>query len=96
MMGHTPGPWPTPEFGRRGNPCWSVGKESPSIAAVMKEGDAYLIAAAPDLLEASRLALQVAEAYIHDQLDGTPGLDGALAQLAPVRAAIAKATGETA
>jgi hypothetical protein len=55
--------------------------------------NARLIAAAPDLLEAAKLALQSAESWIHDQLDGTSSLESALAKLEPVRAAIAKATG---
>lgn len=55
--------------------------------------DAYLLAAAPDLLEAARLGLEVAESWIHDQLDGTSSLEEALAEVAPIRAAIAKATG---
>jgi hypothetical protein len=55
--------------------------------------NARLIAAAPELLAGCRTALEVAESWIHDQLDGTSSLDGALAELAPVRAALAKATG---
>lgn len=45
------------------------------------------------LLQAARLALEVAEDWIHDQLDGTGSLDAALAKLDPVRAAIARAEG---
>jgi hypothetical protein len=47
-----------------------------------------------ELLEAAKLALQSAESWIHDQLDGTSSLESALAELEPVRAAIAKATGD--
>lgn len=53
-------------------------------------------AAAPELLDGCRIALEVAESWIHDQLDGTSSLEGALAGLDPVRAAIAAATGEKA
>ena len=56
-------------------------------------GNARLIASAPELLEAAEKALAIAESWIHDQLDGTSMLDDELAQLEPVRAAIAKARG---
>ena len=59
-----------------------------------QEANARLIAAAPDLLEAAQLALQIAESWIHDQLDGTSSIDGALLHLDPVRAAISRARGE--
>ena len=42
------------------------------------------------LRAAATLALTVAESWIHDQLDGTHFLDSALAELAPVRAALSK------
>lgn len=58
------------------------------------EANARLIAAAPDLLDAAELALQVAEGWIHDQLDGTGIAEEALGELDSVRAAIAKARGE--
>ena len=57
--------------------------------------NARLIAAAPDLLEAAKLALYEAEGWVHDQLDGTSSLDDALARLDSVRAAIAAAEGDT-
>ena len=62
------------------------------IAYVFRSDEARLIAAAPDLLEAAKLALSIAESWIHDQLDGTSMVDDELARLQPVRAAIAKAT----
>jgi hypothetical protein len=58
-----------------------------------QEANANLIAAAPDLLESAQLALKIAESWIHDQLDGTSAIDGALRHLDPVRAAIARARG---
>ena len=56
---------------------------------------AALMAAAPELCAAAELALKEAENWIHDQLDGTSELDRNLATLEPVRAALAKARGET-
>ena len=55
---------------------------------------ANLIAASPDLLAALRTTLGIAESWIHDQLDGTPSVDDALAELKPARDAIVKAMGE--
>lgn len=46
-----------------------------------------------DLLDAAKLALRVAESWIHDQLDGTSAFDPAWEELAPVRSVIAKAEG---
>jgi hypothetical protein len=40
------------------------------------------------LLEAAKKALSVAEGWIHDQRDGTSGLEGALAELDDAREAI--------
>jgi hypothetical protein len=70
-----------------------VDTEGNEITVCTSEANACLIAAAPDLLEAAELALQSAESWIYDQLDGTSSLESALAKLEPVRAAIAKATG---
>ena len=104
MNKHTPGPWNATKF----NPvtgdiddCYLY--VEPGIAVIERKvkgrdqhdaANARLIAAAPDLLEAAQLALQIAESWIHDQLDGTSSMDGALLHLAPVRAAIARARGE--
>jgi hypothetical protein len=44
-----------------------------------------------ELLAAAKLALSTAESWIDDLLDGTSMVDGALAELEPVRAALAKA-----
>jgi hypothetical protein len=57
------------------------------------QANARLIAAAPDLLDAAILGLREAEGWVHDQLDGTKTLARALAELQPIRDAIAKATG---
>lgn len=72
-------------------PIAEGGNDSPPLEEAKANG--RLIAAAPDLLAASQLALHIAEAWAHEQLDGTRLLSGALAELEPVRAAIAKATG---
>jgi len=54
-----------------------------------QQSDRYK-ALAGELAEAARLALAEAQSWIHDQLDGTGSLDGALRVLDPVRAALAK------
>ena len=104
MNKHTPGPWTATKF----NPVTGEIDDcylyvEPGIAVIERKvkghdqhdtGNARLIAAAPDLLEAAQLALQIAESWIHDQLDGTSSIDGALLHLDPVRAAIARARGE--
>ncbi len=66
-------------------------REGAPVEEVM--ANVRLIAAAPELLDAAELALKTAESWIHDQLDGTSGLEPALAELDLVRAAIAKAKG---
>lgn len=103
-MSHTKGSW----FGRPSHdPVLIQGADEVglSIAFACGGGDprrhefmanARLIAAAPDLLEAAKIALSEAESWIHDQLDGTSSLDSALKALEPVREAIARATGEKA
>ena len=91
---YTPGPWHT-----AGDQGVQIRSEKHQIAKIWTmrgnewKANARLITAAPDLLEAAKLALQSAESWIYDQLDGTSLLESALAELEPVRAAIAKATG---
>lgn len=59
------------------------------------ESYARLFATAPELLEAARCALEIAENWIHDELDGTGILlQNALDKLKPVRATIRKAEGK--
>lgn len=50
-----------------------------------------LLAAAPELLEAAKLGLKIAESLIHDQLDGTSSLKSELETLNPIKAAITNA-----
>lgn len=102
---HTPGPWVAILRDKTSNPpfimCegdssgW-IGQTCTWMGLDEAESNARLIAAAPELLAAATLALSIAESWIHDQLDGTSSLDGELANLTPVRAAIAKATGSPA
>ena len=93
MNKHTPGPW---RYSKAHKDVISMcgGIKKDVICEIVNEANARLIAAAPDLLEAAQLALQIAESWIHDQLDGTSSIDGALLHLDPVRAAIARARGE--
>ena len=103
MNKHTPGPWfvdhKSPFLVRAGDDIDGrhiahIGPANYTPRFDVDEPNAKLIAAAPDLLEAAQLALQIAESWIHDQLDGTSAIDGALLHLDPVRAAIARARGE--
>ncbi len=68
---HTPGPWTVEEYGDDETPTLVIHKDTESRVCFMAtpgshgdpamiEADAYLIAAAPDLLEAAKL-LEVAE-----------------------------------
>ena len=90
-MKHTPGPWTFVQGGSGNFPTWNVRIGSNLItlpfASSMDtlDADARLIAAAPDLLEA-----------LNDILNGHGDPDIPEAALAKARAAIAKATGETA
>ena len=98
---HTPGPWKVfndNEFGDVLYVRLPGSKFCNNEIAVLYDpantsriANARLIAAAPDLLEAAELALSTAEAWIHDQLDGTSSLEAEIEKLEPVRAAIAKA-----
>ena len=101
MSTHTPGPWELSYDNGSGRDI--VASPDPLPICTVKiswvgheqyRANARLIAAAPELLEAAQLALMIAESWIHDQLDGTGALDGALMNLIPIRAAIAKATGD--
>jgi hypothetical protein len=100
---YTPGPWKVvdghyPSFKGVTGPSFTISvvmwaTDLTEADYQKRNADLHLIAAAPDLLEAAELALQSAESWIYDQLDGTSSLESALAKLDPVRAAIAKATG---
>lgn len=105
-MAHTPGPWraildkpqtqkqtrmamvATPE-GRTSIDCTGSGATYAADCA-----NARLIAAAPDLLEALKIALDIADEWIHDELSGTSLMAAELEKLAPCRAALEKAEGK--
>lgn len=74
-----------------GDICRLLEVKAELAAAADEARDA--LAGHDDLLAAAKLALAEAESWIHDQLDGTSGLERALAELEPVRAAIAKTEG---
>lgn len=102
MSGHTKGPWiilragngyPYQIHAPNGDHVKDVTRWASISVPSLPEGEANarLIAAAPDLLEAAKKGLEVAESWIHDQLDGTSLLDSALEELEPVRAVIQSA-----
>jgi len=65
-------------------------KECEEIDAILQRVAIYG-EAAPDLYEACKLGLAECEAYIHDEYDGVGYIDKLLAELEPIRKAIAKA-----
>lgn len=85
---HTPGPWV--KFNHEDDEqSWGVeGGDGYTIAEELSLADARLIAAAPELLEALRLAMPLLEAANARCTNDT-------AFIAVARAATAKATGET-
>lgn len=95
-MTHTPGPNTAIPSDHLGDPAWAVRCHDGDLLAVgCLRGDALLYAAAPELLDAAKLALEVAESHIRSEYEGTSMLNALWAELDPVRAAIAKAEGET-
>ncbi len=54
----------------------------------------HRIAGQAELVEALKLAIGIADSWIHDQLDGTGMLDGALVELEPARATLSQHSGE--
>ena len=92
MSKHTPGPWKVQGTPRRGWDIFSLAKgcyvafdEPLREGAISLEGDARLIAAAPDLLEALCYLLHTSTGETHEQR---------LEAMDQARAAIAKAFGE--
>jgi hypothetical protein len=79
-MTHTPGPWTVDDV-------W-IEANGDTVAEVWADGDACLIAAAPDLLA----ALKIAEGYIHLWMEHNTGRNE-LNDLEAVEQAIAKAEG---
>lgn len=96
---HTPGPWTFEiddsgvyHIKAPGHPGSLFCDEQYYPWCSNNEADWHLLAAAPEMFEALKLALDAAESWIHDHLDGTRGLDLALAELQPCRDALAKAS----
>jgi hypothetical protein len=92
MNKHTPGPW-EPVLQMDAYPGIPISIRSSHgnvlVAATQHEGDAFLIAAAPELLDALRLARQ--------ELAGLPrSLGYYFTHIPKIDAAIAKASGESA
>jgi hypothetical protein len=65
----------------------------PPLTEHQMKAIADIAAAAPELYAAAKLGLKIAESWVRDELDGTSSLDAALAELEPVRLALAKAEG---
>jgi hypothetical protein len=65
MSGHTPGPWDTQECSNGGLVLLrgKYGKHAQSHLQIVPKEDARLIAAAPDLYEACRIALDSLRAW---------------------------------
>lgn len=61
---------------------------------VMNRADARLIAAAPDLLDALKVALGMASSYYNEEIYGTAGAPVELKKIRQMEVAIAKATGD--
>lgn len=66
MSEHTQGPW----YREEDNAVFTVGDLKMIVDSVESTADARLIAAAPDLLEVARIALEVVGLYT---ADGAPG-----------------------
>jgi len=99
MSDHTPGPWvveldPDGGFIITNGPAqrdgtWVLASRGPiAHLAGQSRANAWLMAAAPDLLEMARIALRAIEQ--HDILEGTPGRERPVKTL--LREVIAKAT----
>lgn len=100
-MSFTEGPWQTggdmpgqvwcQKHGLTVAMCGTAVGDFRKVPVSERDANARLISAAPELFDAAKLALRLAESWIHDQLDGTRSIEQELAKLLPVRAAIAKA-----
>lgn len=97
MSKHTPGPWSKRYDEMNGCYEWTIlklaGDNTQTVATAYERGDARLISAAPDLLEACEQT--IAAGLRHNADGGTPETLALKAQAwNAMRAAIAKATGE--
>jgi hypothetical protein len=79
------------------NACEGVSTEFLETLADMPEKNVakyeQLLKQRDELLEAAKLGLRIAEHWIQEEYSGTGMLDDVLAELEPIRAVIAKATG---
>jgi len=94
-MKHTPGPWYYDNFGTVTNhpPRKGLKVLLPTlgiIAKVNKQDDGFVVAAAPELLEALEDIVQ-----IYESTDGTATFPKRLHPIAAAKAIIAKAKGES-
>lgn len=82
---HTPGPWdinPMRTVDGRYLVCSGIGHDYGVVAQVLEESDAHLIAAAPDLLKALKLARKRLEYY--GQISDRRHFDHDLKEIFPV------------
>lgn len=93
-MKHTQGKWEVLDF--KGRPI--VQNDKGIVVAETfgntfddAKANARLIASAPKLLEACKLACSTAEMYIHSKFDGTKHLELNLKKLEPIKQAIKEA-----
>ncbi len=90
MSAHTPGPWTARMLD---DPQWVVASSGPLVCNTLHgndEANARLIAAAPEMLDAARMAVKELEWFLSKAGPGSYSATGTLEQL---RAAIAKAEG---
>lgn len=71
----------------------SMGMRLPGELDVCRAEMAEARAAVAELIENTEKALNIAESWIHDQLDGTPSLNESLSELDSVRAILARVGG---
>lgn len=92
----TPGPWTA----RRCGSGWAIDfneDQEQVVDHVYEDGDAYKIAAAPELFESLEWALGIADEHVSAELSAGgcgPGMDELFAKCRAARAALAKARGE--
>jgi hypothetical protein len=92
MSKHSPGPWRVdPDAQDERN--WTTIVNDGGFVAKCRKEDAPVIAAAPELLGALRVAIEAAETHIHSEFQGTTSLDDLLAPLETGRALIARIEG---
>jgi hypothetical protein len=104
MAKHTPGPWWVTQNGVRSHGRYIAHTNSAiryegqedryAFEVAQRDADKALLAAAPDLLEAARFALDEAEGLLRSYVEGSKGFAEQMAALQPIRDAIAKAEGD--